>query len=133
LQTWSTFSSIWFDKYRIEPKCCNTEFSDVIELWISASSASNANFYLDDIINDGVFETSSFNGLSGLGILFNYLQLTHPELTPDDYLNILGIITSLGFVSNCNKCSLTISDIGAYVNYINPPVAAQAAINNIKL
>ena len=118
LQTWTSFSSTWKEKYGIDPKCCNTEFSDVIELWINASSSSNSNFYLDDVINTGIFETSSFNGLSGLGILFNYLQLSYPTLTADDYLNILGIISSLGVVVSCDKCAMTISNISTYINYI---------------
>jgi hypothetical protein len=122
LQTWSTFSSTWNSKYKGDPKCCNTEFSDVIELWINASSSSNSNFYLDDVINTGIFETSSFNGLSGLGVLFNYLQLSYPTLTADDYLNILGIISSLGVVVSCDKCAMTISDIPTYIDYINPPL-----------
>ena len=63
-------------------------------------------------------ESSSFNGYSGLGILFNYLQLNHPELTAEDYLNILGVIVNLGIVIQCNGCEMIISSTDTYIQSI---------------
>jgi len=97
--------------------CCDTDFNEAFELWVAASSSSSAYFYLDDILANGVFESSSFNGYSGLGILFNYLQLSHPELTSEDYLNILGVIVNLGFVIQCNGCELVMASTDQYVKW----------------
>lgn len=97
--------------------CCNTDFADAFDLWINASSSSSALFYLDDILALGVLESSSFNGYSGLGILFNYLQLNHPELTPEDYLNILGLIVTLGLVIQCNDCEIVMSGLEQYLKW----------------
>lgn len=97
--------------------CCNTDFNEAIQQWIDSSSSSTANFYLDDLIQLGILESSSFNGYSGLGILFNYLQLNHPELTDEDYLNILGVIVNLGVVIQCAGCEIIISSTETYLKW----------------
>ena len=97
--------------------CCHTDFNEAVQQWIESSSSSSANFYLDDLIDLGILESSSFNGYSGLGILFNYLQLTHPELTDEDYLNILGVIVNLGIVIQCNDCEMIISSTETYLKW----------------
>jgi hypothetical protein len=97
--------------------CCHTDFNEAVQQWIESSSSSSANFYLDDLIDLGILESSSFNGYSGLGILFNYLQLTHPELTDEDYLNILGVIVNLGIVIQCNGCEMIISSTETYLKW----------------
>ena len=97
--------------------CCNTDFNEAVQQWIDSSSSSTANFYLDDLIQLGILESSSFNGYSGLGILFNYLQLTHPELTDEDYLNILGVIVNLGVVIQCSDCEMIIASTETYLKW----------------
>lgn len=98
--------------------CCNTEFNEAIQQWFNASSSTSANFYLDDLFEIGILESSSFNGYSGLGILFNYLQLNHPELTAEDYLNILGVIVNLGLVIQCNGCEMIIASTETYLKWV---------------
>lgn len=116
LETWMTVLTETNDEYA----CCNTDFNEVVQQWFSASSSSTAYFNLDDVLKTGVLESSSFNGYSGLGILFNYLQLSHPELTAEDYLNILGVIVNLGIVIQCNGCEMTIASTNVYTESINP-------------
>ena len=112
---WSAVLAAWVLKYTTQPKCCDTDFSKAAELWIQASSAATNYFYLSSITQNGIFETSSFNNYSGIGILFNYLQLNHPELTASDYLNLLGIIANLGIVVKCSDCSMSISSVSTYI------------------
>ena len=100
-----------------EIPCCKTDFSDAFEQWTNAANSSSANFYLDDILALGVIESSSFNGYSGLGILFNYLQLNHPELTGEDYLNILGVIVNLGLVIQCDGCEMVMAQTETYLKW----------------
>ena len=99
------------------PTCCNTDFPEAVDQWINSSSSISDYFYLDDVTNEGIIESSSFNGYSGLGILFNYLQLTKPELTSEDYLNILGVIANLGIVIQCNGCEIIIGSVDTYLDY----------------
>jgi hypothetical protein len=123
VQTWMDVVRIIGEQY----PCCNTDFNEAVQQWFSASSSSSANFYLDDLFEIGILESSSFNGYSGLGILFNYLQLNHPELTAEDYLNILGVIVNLGIVIQCNGCEMIISSTDTYINSIGGgPVASPA-------
>ena len=117
LQTWMVFQEMWARFHDGKIKCCDTDFNEVVTEWIAASSSVNSNYYLDTIINDGIFEESSFNGYSGLGILFNFLQLNHPELTADDYLDILGIMMEQGVVVYCSDCSINISNEPAFEKY----------------
>jgi hypothetical protein len=98
--------------------CCNTDFNEAFQQWFDASSSSSANFYLDDLVELGILESSSFNGYSGLGILFNYLQLNHPELTPENYLNILSVIVNLGLVIQCNGCEIVIASVDTYLTWV---------------
>lgn len=114
VQTWMDVVTIIGDQY----SCCNTDFNEAVQQWFNASSSTSVNFYLDDILEIGILESSSFNGYSGLGILFNYLQLSHPELTTEDYLNILGVIVNLGIVIQCNGCEMIISSTDTYINSI---------------
>jgi hypothetical protein len=97
--------------------CCHTDFNEAVQQWFDASSSSSANFYLDDLFEIGILESSSFNGYSGLGILFNYLQLNHPELTAEDYLNILGVIVNLGLVIQCNGCEMIMASAETYLKW----------------
>jgi hypothetical protein len=113
IETWLKVLEATQNQY----KCCNTEFNEAIQQWFNASSSTSANFYLDDILEIGVLESSSFNGYSGLGILFNYLQLNHPELTAEDYLNILGVIVNLGIVIQCNDCEMIIASTETYLKW----------------
>lgn len=59
----------------------------------------------------GFFETSSYNGYSGMGILYNYLQLNKPTLSEIDYLNMLGILTKVGFKITCVDCRINIQSL----------------------
>jgi hypothetical protein len=95
-------------------KCCNTDFSETINNWINASSTTSNYFYLDALTELGLVESSSFNSYSGLGILFDFLQLNFPELTSEDYLNVLGVIMNLGVVIECNGCEMFISSVTTY-------------------
>lgn len=115
VQTWLTVLEATQNQYG----CCNTDFNEAVQQWFSASSSTSVNFYLDDILEIGVLESSSFNGYSGLGILFNYLQLTHPELTSEDYLNILGVIVNLGIVIQCDGCEMIMASTDTYINWWN--------------
>lgn len=113
VQTWLNILEATQNQYG----CCNTDFNEAVQQWFSASSSTSVNFYLDDILEIGVLESSSFNGYSGLGILFNYLQLTHPELTSEDYLNILGVIVNLGIVIQCNGCEMIMASTQTYLQW----------------
>jgi hypothetical protein len=62
----------------------------------------------------GFFETSSYNGYSGMGILYNYLQLNKPTLNEIDYLNMLGILTKVGFKITCVDCRTNIQSIKVF-------------------
>ena len=114
VRTWMNVVEETGDSY----PCCNTDFNEAVEQWFSASSSTSVNFDLDDILTLGILESSSFNGYSGLGILFNYLQLNHPELTAEDYLNILGVIVNLGIVIQCNGCEMIIASTDTYIDPI---------------
>lgn len=113
IETWLQVLEATENQY----KCCDTDFNEQLELWMAASSSSTAYFNLDDILAIGILESSSFNGYSGLGILFNYLQLNHPELTSEDYLNILGVIVNLGIVIQCNGCEIIMSSVETYLKW----------------
>lgn len=135
--SWIQFLESWYSVNHSEPKCCNTDFPEAIQLWNNASSSSSAYFYLDTLMNLGIFEGSSFGGYSGLGILFNYLQLNHPELTPEDYLNILGIIANVGITIRCIDCPIYMSSTELYVKLfkggkqgMNPAIAIKDQLNN---
>jgi len=114
LSIWSEFQNSWSRYSESKIKCCDTDFNEVVTEWIEASSSTSVNYVLDIVIAEGIFESSSFNGYSGLGILFNYLQLNHPELTADDYLDILGTIMQEGIIVYCADCSISISSELAY-------------------
>lgn len=114
IDTWLKVLEATQDQY----SCCNTDFNEAIQQWFDASSSSSANFYLDDLFQIGILESSSFNGYSGLGILFNYLQLNHPELTAEDYLNILGVIVNLGLVIQCNGCEMIMASSETYLKWV---------------
>lgn len=113
IETWLRVLEKTQDQY----KCCDTDFNEAVYQWFNASSSTSVNFYLDDILAIGVLESSSFNGYSGLGILFNYLQLNHPELTAEDYLNILGVIVNLGIVIQCNGCEMIMASVETYLKW----------------
>lgn len=98
--------------------CCDTDFSEAAQNWLTASTTANGLFYLEDLINAGIIEVSSFNGYSGLSILFDFLKLNHPELQPEDYLNILGVIINLGLIIKCDGCNMTISSVNTYIQSI---------------
>jgi hypothetical protein len=98
--------------------CCDTDFSEAAQNWLNAATTTNGLFYLEDLINNGIIEVSSFNGYSGLSILFDFLQLNHPELQPEDYLNILGVIMNLGLIVKCDGCNMNISSINTYIQNI---------------
>jgi hypothetical protein len=120
VSTWSTFLQTWILTNSSAPVCCNSDFSELAQQWFTEANSSTAYFYLDALINNGVFEISAFNNHSGLGILFNYLMLNHPELTSDDYLNLLGVLIKLGVVIKCDGCSINISSTTTYLNYTYP-------------
>ena len=110
-----TTAATWIQYLKnLDIKCCNTDFAEVINNWINASSTTSTYFYLDALTDLGLVESSSFNAYSGLGILFNFLQLNNPELTSEDYLNILGVIINLGVVIECNGCEMSISSVDTY-------------------
>lgn len=113
VETWLKVLEATQDQYG----CCNTDFNEELELWIAASSSSTAYFNLDDVLAIGILESSSFNGYSGLGILFNYLQLNHPELTSEDYLNILGVIVNMGLVIQCDGCEMIMASVETYLKW----------------
>lgn len=109
-ENWNFFQNIkGFDL-----DCCETDFNQAIQLWLNASALTNSITDLNTIIANGIYESSSFNEYSGMGILFNYLQLNNPELTEDDYLNILNIITTIGIVIECDDCRILIISQSVY-------------------
>lgn len=110
LLIWNSFLTQWGTVYNNSTiKCCDTDFSEVIKLWLASSNSADANFYLSELIERGIFESSSFNGMSGLGILYTYIKTLHSDFTAADYLNILGVITNLGVVVECKDCSIKIA------------------------
>jgi hypothetical protein len=100
-----------------DANCCESDFADVINLWLESSSPTGTEYNLDEIINNGILEVNTFNGYSGLGILFNYLQLNHPELTETDYTDILAAILEKGIVISCDGCEIIISGIETYLKW----------------
>ena len=115
---WNSFLSQWNEVYdNTNIKCCDTDFSEVIKLWIASSNSAEGEFYLSEIIERGIFESSSFNGMSGLGILYTYIKTLHSDFTAADYLNILGVITNLGVVVECKGCSITISSAKTFIEF----------------
>jgi hypothetical protein len=98
----------------ISNKCCDSDFIETIQLWLDNSQSTTAYFYLDQLISEGFYESSSYNGYSLYGILFNFLKINHPSLNETDYLNILGIITGFGIRITCDKCS-------TIVHYVDKP------------
>jgi hypothetical protein len=97
--------------------CCDTDFTPSFQEWIHLSNSESDYFYLSRLLELGMFESSSFNSYSGVGILINYLKLNHPELTGEDYLNILGVISKLGIVVYCNGCEMIISSVDTFTIY----------------
>ena len=80
------------------------------------STATDAYFNPETLLNAGAFESSSYSGYSGLGIVLDYLELNHTALTATDYLNLLGVILKLGFVVSCEgaDCNVQISSMPVY-------------------
>lgn len=118
LGIWNSFLIQWYDSYNTtNVKCCDTDFSEVVKLWIASSNSASAEFYLSEIIQSGIFESSSFNGMSGLGILYNYIKALHPDFTAADYLNILGVITNLGIVVECKGCTIKIASGKTFMEF----------------
>ena len=103
---WNLFELNWRNAFSSAPECCESDFQDASKLWIEKSKSASGYFFLSDIINTGIFESSSFNGVSGLSILYNYIQTMHPDFTSADYLNILGIINAMGILVKCDGCKL---------------------------
>jgi hypothetical protein len=112
-EIWTTFQNA----IGVNLPCCNTDFNIAVEEWSNTSSDTSPNYNLSDIFLKGIFESSSFNGYSGLGILFNYLQLNHPELTSEDYLEILGSIVKNGLVIQCYGCEIIIAGSNTYLRW----------------
>jgi len=117
VSTWKTIKALYETKSGgAVVKCCNTDFNDKISRWTSLSIATDAYFNPETLLNSGAFESSSFSGYSGLGIILDYLELNKTDLTATDYLNILGIILKLGFVVSCEgaDCNVQISAMKVY-------------------
>jgi len=118
LAIWKAFTTLFESKSGgAKVKCCNTDFSDKISRWSTLATSTDAYWNLDTLLNAGIFESSSFNGYSGLGILLDYLELNHTTLTSTDYLNILGVILNMGMIAYCEDCSVLISSIDTYLTY----------------
>lgn len=118
ISRWHSFANGYKNLAGYLPDCCETDFQEASKLWIESSKTTDGYFYLNDIIYDGIFESSSFNGMSGLGILYNYIQTVHPDFTAVDYLTIIGIITNLGLVVKCDGCQMIIGGTDVINNYI---------------
>ena len=101
----------------VTTNCCDTDFSQAVQNWISESATTSVAFDLDTVVNGGIIESSSFGGYSGLGIIFDFLKLNHPELTATDYLNIFGSIMNEGLVVSCKGCEIFISSAATYIQY----------------
>ncbi len=99
--------------------CCNTDFNQAVQEWTMTSSITSPNYDLNAILGTGIFESSSFNGYSGLGILFNYLQLNFPELTAEDYLEILGATVKTGLVIQCYGCETIVASAPTYIDWLS--------------
>lgn len=118
LGIWNSFLMQWEESYNTtNVKCCDTDFSEVVKLWIASSNSASASFNLSRIIEIGIFESSSFNGMSGLGILYSYIKALHPDFTAADYLNILGVITNLGIVVECKGCTIKIASGKTFMEF----------------
>jgi len=98
------------------PPCCNTDFISAYDAWIEASELSSLSIPISysDLNDLALIEASAFNGYSGLGIMFNYLQTAHPELTPLDYYGIYSVISSYGLVVKCGDCNITIGSANLF-------------------
>lgn len=113
---WNQFESNWINAFGSAPDCCESDFQDAIKLWIAESNSASAYFYLSDIIDSGLFESSSFNQMSGLGIIYNYIKTMHSDFTSADYLNILGIINHMGILVKCDGCKLVMGGWEAFTS-----------------
>jgi len=115
--TWLTIKALYETKSGgAIVKCCNTDFNDKIARWTTLSTATDAYFNPETLLNAGAFESSSFSLYSGLGIMLDYLELNQTTLTATDYLNILGVILKLGMVATCEgaDCNVQISSMKVY-------------------
>tara|TARA_R100000654_G_scaffold27795_1_gene52127 strand:- start:355 stop:1086 length:732 start_codon:yes stop_codon:yes gene_type:complete len=115
---WKTINTLYkTQSSNAKIQCCDTDFKDKLTQWVALCESTDAYFNLDTLLNAGVFEASSFNLYSGLGIILDYLQSRQLSLTATDYLNILGIILKLGFVVNCENgdCNIQISAMKTYL------------------
>jgi hypothetical protein len=82
--------------------CCGTDFLNSIQNWLEFLGTTGFSF--SDVNN--VVESSSFNGFSGLGLMFDYLQLNQPNLDPTIYLFIITAILYYGVVIECVGCKM---------------------------
>lgn len=99
------------------PPCCNTDFISAYNAWFEASELGSLPVPVNysDLNDLELIEASAFNGYSGLGIMFNYLQANHPELTPLDYYGLYLVFVTYGMVVRCGDCNITIGAASLYM------------------
>jgi hypothetical protein len=102
------------------PPCCNTDFMSAYNAWMEAAELGSLPVTVDyNTLNDlELIEASAFNGYSGLGIMFNYLQTAHPELTPLDYYGLYIVIVTYGIVVKCGDCNITIGSANLFTQQL---------------
>ena len=102
------------------PECCNTDFMSAYDAWMEASAFGSLTVPVNysDLSDLELIEASAFNGYSGLGIMFNYLQTAHPELTPLDYYGIYLVIANYGVVVKCGDCNITIGSANLFTQQL---------------
>ena len=99
------------------PECCGTDFIDHYASWFQSADLSSLDFDIDytALNNLELIEGSTFNGYSGLGIMYNYLQSKYPDLTALDYYGLYLVIVNYGIVVKCGDCNITIGSSNLYV------------------
>jgi hypothetical protein len=102
------------------PPCCNTDFMSAYNAWMEAMELGLLPITVDyNTLNDlELIEASAFNGYSGLGIMFNYLQTAYPELTPLDYYGLYLVIVTYGMVVKCGDCNITIGSANLFTQQL---------------
>jgi hypothetical protein len=88
------------------PVCCPKTFGNEITYLLNETG-------IDPTVNlaYGAIEASSFNGVSGIKIMLDYLKSLSPEIPKDVLTSIFGLIFNHGFVVDCTGCDLIIEFI----------------------
>ena len=86
------------------PACCDNDFTAIVDRLLYETSS-------DLLINSttGLFEASSFNGVSGITILLDFLNSLSPAVSKTYKTNIFNTIINRGIYIKCDGCDMVIN------------------------